>query len=232
MVLAISIAELRELQLKNQETLQLFERNLSHKEDEVRDAAASAILNLGPERLEIKQLKELTGRPREEIRLLARKLLVQKTQVVASTVGSVKVELVDGSLKKVPYFRQTLTGPKDLETAELHLVLKVRVSNRDFLRAIKYVPWHSLDEKKSLPTAKDEHELKLAPWLAGPGSYPVGGFQKAAKIDPEKSVVDVVALTAPKANSLEIDIKLPAENLGMPGQWFVFKVGRPFFEKK
>jgi hypothetical protein len=62
-------------------------------------------------------------------------------------------------------------------------------------------------------------------------SWPIDGLRHNAKIAPQESITDVVAFAVPSSTSEEIDIFLPAENLGM-SESFRFKIGRPFFENK
>jgi hypothetical protein len=110
----------------------------------------------------------------------------------------------------------------------------VKMQLRELL--VKYSPWHANRELATMPAAKDENGNAFAPWLAGwlagPGSWPVDGFKASGKIEPGKSIIDVVAFAIPSSKAEEIEIKLPADNFGMTAQWFHFKIVPTFYRKK
>jgi hypothetical protein len=209
----------------------VFEKQSGNADPKVKNAAALALLSLAPDRVKTERLPELVKCSDESLRQAARKLLADRSVALSSTVGKVKVEILSGRIGTLEFIRRTGNGPKQLETPDKLLVLKARVTNMDDIALVKYAPWHAGREKAARPSAKDQDEKALSPWFAGVASWPLDGVQAARKIDPEKSIVEIVAFSAPSPSAYEIDVKLPADNVGVPGQWFKFKIVRPFLEK-
>ena len=154
------------------------------------------------------------------------------SQTLSSTIGPIKVELQEGHISALAFRRYTVSGLLDLKTEGDHLVVKVRVSNRDSLRAVKYDPWHGVPEstpQSKRPVMRDESGAAHPFWVAGPSAWPTGGIEKSRSIPPEKTMNDVIGFKAPDWFAEEFEFALPASNVGQSGQ-FKFKFVRAFFE--
>lgn len=231
-VLVAAIDALRKDGAQSADALAIYQKHAGNADAAVKDAAHLALLAFAPERIKTNRLPELAKAANPELRGAAKRLLADRSVVLTSTVGGLKAEIVSAKLAPLPFMRRAVSGLKEMETPDTRLIIKVRITNTSDINAAKYTPWHLGRERTRTPTAKDADGKALAPWFADTAEWPVGGVQAARKIEPGTSVFDIVAFSAPPASSYEIDIKLPADNLGAAGQWFEFKMVRPYFEKK
>jgi hypothetical protein len=154
------------------------------------------------------------------------------TQILVSTIGDIKVELLSGNVSAISFKRRTVSGLREFLTDKEHLIITVRITN-DGEKPTKYAPWHGIRAKSAsaeLLSASQDIGFGLRPWLAGTGAWPVKGIENPTSIHPKKSIEDMVAFAQPEFKTQEVQISLPGANVGQPNKSFRFKITRQFFE--
>jgi hypothetical protein len=122
---------------------------------------------------------------------------------------------------------KTVSGKKEFETTSSYLIVRVHISN-DSVVPIKYTPWHiSVDSK-----LRDESKQAYRQWQPDANKFPLGGVKDVSKIEPGKSVDDVIIFGVPSRDAEELSLRLPGENIGQPNDSLAFTIPRSFFEKK
>ncbi len=156
---------------------------------------------------------------------LAAKIAADRTR----TIGTVKIELLSASISKVKV--KTITG-RTAELGKEHLVINIRLTNDSPTKFVEYVSWTSgsVPLGKKLMDISDEHGNKYRSWLLS-STRPIGvlGF---ARIDPQKSVEDVLVFDAPVDIANELTMTLEGFHLRELASRVTFKIPRSFFEKK
>lgn len=117
-VLASALAALTTIGVRSEETLNVFEKYLDHPTAGVRDQAALALLQLGPERLQLNRVTELMARPNDEVRVAATRVLRQKLAAVTA--------------KDLPALREGLKNPqREVRLAYIDAIGSLKDDGRD-----------------------------------------------------------------------------------------------------
>lgn len=116
--LASALVALKNIGVRTEEALSLFEKHLDHPVAAVKDPATLALLQLGPDRLQLNRITELVGRTNAEIRAAATRVLRQRLTAVTA--------------KDLPALRQGLKSPvREVRLAYIDAIGSLKEEGRD-----------------------------------------------------------------------------------------------------
>lgn len=143
-------------------------------------------------------------------------------------VEGVRIQLLSGSTGK-PMMRDLLNPAKpDSELPMRMCQLKFRITNQSKTRIINYRAWSSNIGEDFISDDfgnRYAHASNMDIFFR-----PVGSVGAGSRIDPERSVDDVLLFDCPIGGAKEITFTLPTDNLGISGgRSIIAKVPRSFF---